>query len=124
VQAAKSPSRSGAAQCFIDFIKDGPGASASSGAERVGGTLCLSGTMLEIGLSRIDVLIKTSGSQKPALDDLKKPPRNIPTTCHTIALATVPSTFQQSWRRPTSALRLRFPVSASSGPPPRNSTLR
>jgi hypothetical protein len=38
----------------------------------VGGTLCLSGTMLEIGLSRIDILVKTSGSQKPALDDLKK----------------------------------------------------
>lgn len=36
------------------------------------GNLCLTGTMLDLNLSRVDLLIKTNGSQKPALEQVKK----------------------------------------------------
>jgi len=42
------------------------------GIAGVGGTLCFSGRQLDRSLATIDVLIKPSGSQKAALDDLRK----------------------------------------------------
>jgi LTXXQ motif family protein len=36
------------------------------------GTLCLSGNLLELSLTRIDVLAKPAGSQKAAFDEFKK----------------------------------------------------
>jgi LTXXQ motif family protein len=37
-----------------------------------GGNLCLSSTLLDISLSRIDLMVKPSGGQKAALDEFKK----------------------------------------------------
>jgi hypothetical protein len=40
-----------------------------------GETLCLSGNLLDLSLSRIDLLVKPSGTQKPAFDEFKKAAR-------------------------------------------------
>jgi hypothetical protein len=37
-----------------------------------GGSLCSSATLLDLSLSNIDIMIKTSGNQTTALDELKK----------------------------------------------------
>jgi hypothetical protein len=37
-----------------------------------GGNLCLSGSLLELSLTRIDVLVKPTGNQKAPFQDLKK----------------------------------------------------
>src|ERR1700693_3081291 len=47
----------------------GRGGPRGSGAS---GNLCLSGSMLDLSLSRVDLLVRTTGNQKPALDELKK----------------------------------------------------
>jgi LTXXQ motif family protein len=39
------------------------------------GNLCLSSTLLDISLSRIDLMVKPSGSQKAALEEFKKAAR-------------------------------------------------
>ena len=36
------------------------------------GTLCLSGDLFNLSLTRTDILVKTTGQQKAALDELKK----------------------------------------------------
>jgi hypothetical protein len=39
---------------------------------RMAGNLCLSGTMLDLSLANLDVMIKVDGRQKAALEELKK----------------------------------------------------
>jgi hypothetical protein len=71
---------------------------------RMGGNLCLSGAMLDLSLANLDVMIKVDGRQKAALEELKKVPRNIPTTWHVFVPETVLRTSRQSSRRLISAL--------------------
>ena len=50
----------------------GGGRGGGRGLGGASGNLCLSSTLLDISLSRIDLMVKPSGSQKAALDKLKK----------------------------------------------------
>jgi hypothetical protein len=42
------------------------------GTGRMGGDLCLSGAMLDLDLSNLDVMLKVDGRPKAALEELKK----------------------------------------------------
>jgi hypothetical protein len=42
------------------------------GRDAGAGNLCMSGTLLDLSLSNIDLMIKVNGTQKAALDELKK----------------------------------------------------
>jgi hypothetical protein len=44
----------------------------AGGGRAVGGNLCISATLLDLSLSNIDIMVKTSGIQTAALDALKK----------------------------------------------------
>jgi hypothetical protein len=74
----------------------------------VSGNLCLSGTLLDISVSRIDVLLKTTGSQKTALEDLKKAARDYSETmtraCAGDAPMDIPAKLTASDKRLEAAL--------------------
>jgi hypothetical protein len=71
---------------------------------RMGGNLCLSGAMLDLGLANLDVMIKADGRQKAALEELKRGAKEYSDTWHAFALETVLRTSRQSSRRLISAL--------------------
>src|ERR1700722_13015714 len=50
----------------------GGGRAGGRGLGGASGNLCLSSTLLDISLSRIDLMVKPSGTQKAALEELKK----------------------------------------------------
>ncbi len=60
---------SAAALASVALARGGRGGGRGLGISAI---LCLSGAQLDRSLGTIDALIKTSGSQKAALDDLKK----------------------------------------------------
>jgi hypothetical protein len=48
----------------------------SGGRDAGAGNLCTSGTLLDLSLSNVDLLIKVNGTQKAALDELKESAKN------------------------------------------------
>jgi hypothetical protein len=66
------------------------------GVGAAGGNLCIGATLLDIRLSSLDVILRTTGNQRTALEELRKVAKQNSATCRVFAPTIVLLACQQS----------------------------
>jgi len=94
------------------------------GGEAGGASLCSNAALLDLSLSNVDIMIKTTGTQTAALEELKKVAKEYSDDMSRVCAGENPMSLPAKLRQPKSVLMRRLLVPANLSPSPRNFTLR